>query len=95
MSVFMIIDSKVKDREKYQEYIDKVEPIVNTYGGKYHVRGENIRALGSWQPERIIIIEFPSDAHIRDWLSSPEYIAIAHLREQGAETQAIIVDGTE
>ena len=93
MSVYMIIDSKVKDRAKYDHYIERVEPIVEQHGGRYHVRGENIRSLGTWRPERIIVIEFPTEDHIRRWLASPEYKAIAALREEGADTQAIIVDG--
>ncbi len=93
MSVYMIVDSKIKDREKYDQYIEQVPPMVEKYGGRYHVRGGNIRALGAWKPERIIVIEFPSEDNIRQWLSSPEYAAIAPLREGGAETRAIIVDG--
>jgi uncharacterized protein (DUF1330 family) len=92
MSVYMIIDSKVKDSEKYQQYQDQVSPLVTKYGGRYHVRGGKIRSLGTWKPERIIVIEFPTEGHIQRWLSSPEYIAIASLREQGADTQAILVD---
>jgi uncharacterized protein (DUF1330 family) len=93
MSVYMIIDSKVKDSQKYRQYLDQVSPIVTKYGGRYHVRGEKIQSLGTWKPERIIVIEFPTEGHIQRWLSSPEYKAIASLREQGAETQAILVDG--
>lgn len=93
MSVYMIIDSKVKDREKYRQYIDQVSPIVTKYGGRYHVRGEKIRSFGAWKPERIIVIEFPTEDHIQRWLTSPEYAAIAPLREEGAETQAILADG--
>ena len=93
MSVYMIIDSKVKDRKKYQQYIDQVAPVVEKYSGYYHVRGENIRYLGTWKPDRVIVIEFPTEDHFQRWLASPEYKAIAYLREEGAETQAILVDG--
>ena len=93
MSVYLIIDSKVIDKDKYQQYIDQVSPIVTKYGGRYRVRGGNIHPLGSWNPERIIVIEFPSENHVHAWLTSPEYTAIAPLREEGAETQAILVDG--
>jgi uncharacterized protein (DUF1330 family) len=92
MSVYMIIDSNVRNKDKYQQYIDQVSLIVTKYGGRYHVRSENIRALGSWRPERIIVVEFPTENHVQDWLTSPEYKAIAPLREEGAETQAILVD---
>jgi uncharacterized protein (DUF1330 family) len=89
----MIIDSKVKDSEKYRQYIDQVSPIVASFGGRYLVRGENILAFGSWKPERIIVIEFPSESHVQNWLWSAEYKAIAPLREAGADTRAILVDG--
>jgi len=93
MSVYMIIQSTIKDGEKYGQYIDQVSPIVEKYGGRYHVRGENIRSLGSWKPERVIVIEFESEANIQKWLTSPEYAAVARLREEGADAQAIIVEG--
>jgi uncharacterized protein (DUF1330 family) len=92
MSVYMIIDSKIKDAEKYNQYIKQVSPIVAKYGGRYHVRGGEIRSLGTWKPERIIIIEFPTESHIQNWFTSPEYKKIAPLREQGAETQAIFAN---
>ena len=93
MSVYMIIDSKIKNIEKYRQYLDQVTPLVTKYGGRYHVRGEKIKSLEAWKPERIIVIKFPTESHIRSWLASPEYKAIALLREQGAETQATLVDG--
>ena len=65
MSVYMIIDSQVKDGEKYRQYLDQVSPMVTKYGGRYHVRGEKIQSLGTWKPERIIVIEFPTEGHIR------------------------------
>lgn len=93
MSVYMIIDSKVKNGDKYRQYIDQVSPIVKKYGGLYLVRGGEIKTFGAWKPERIIVIEFPTEDHIRQWLASPEYEAVAPLREEGAETHAIIVNG--
>ena len=93
MSVYMIIDSKIKNEEKYKQYIEQVTPIVEKYGGCYHVRGGMIRSLGTWKPERIIIVEFPSEENIHIWLKSPEYSSIASLREEGADAQAIIVEG--
>jgi len=44
-------------------------------------------------PERIIILEFSSEETIRGWSASPEYRAIAPLREAGAETRALIPEG--
>ena len=95
MSIYMIIDATVKDKEKYQEYIERVSPIVARFGGRYHVRGEDIEAFGSWKPQRIIVLEFPSKAHVRKWLASEEYGEIAPLREAGADAQAILIEGCQ
>jgi uncharacterized protein (DUF1330 family) len=89
----MLIEAKTKDSKKYEQYIAQVSKLVADYGGRYLVRGGKITPLGeSWNPERIIILEFPSEAQIRAWLSSPEYKAIALLREAGAETRAVILE---
>ena len=34
MPVYLIIDAKVKDREKYGQYIEQVSPIVARDGGR-------------------------------------------------------------
>lgn len=96
MAVYVLVEIKVKDAKVYGEYVDKVAPTVTQCGGRYLVRGGTVRPLaGGWKPERIIVIEFPSFAAIREWLFSPEYMALAPLREAGAETRAITVEGLE
>jgi uncharacterized protein (DUF1330 family) len=92
MSVFLIVDSKLKDTVKYQRFVDQNVRVVEKYGGRYHVRGENIKTFGSWRPERIAVIEFPTDDHFMKWLTSREYEIISHLLEEGAEYQAILAD---
>jgi uncharacterized protein (DUF1330 family) len=68
---------------------------VARHGGRYLVRGGEVATLlgGLWMPERMIILEFPSEERVREWLSSPEYQAIAPLREDGAEIRAVRLEG--
>ena len=49
--------------------------------------------MGDWKPERVIVIEFQNEDQIQKWLTSAEYAEIALLREEGADAQAIIVEG--
>jgi uncharacterized protein (DUF1330 family) len=94
MTVYMVIESKVKDPERYREYQSKVSGIIARYGGRYLARGNSLTPLsGGWKPERMILLEFPDECHIRDWLASPEYHRIEPLREAGADTRAVIVEG--
>jgi len=93
MSVYMVIESRVKDQRKYDEYLALVPGMVGSHGGRYLVRGGPVTPMaGSWRPERMIIIEFPSMKNIEEWLSSPEYRAITPLREAGADVRSIVLE---
>jgi uncharacterized protein (DUF1330 family) len=95
MSVYMIIESKVKDGMPYREYQSRVMEIITKFGGRYLSRGNHVLPLsGDWTPERMILLEFPAERNIRDWLASPEYQRLAPLREAGADSRAIILEGT-
>lgn len=94
MSVYTIIEIKVKDKDTYAKYVGKVRAIVEKYNGRYLVRGGKITPIfGGWNPERIIVIEFLSPEDVKLWLSSPEYKEIAALREASTITKAIMVEG--
>ncbi len=56
--VVLVNTENKSDRKEYDDYIVKVKPIVEKYGGKYIVRSERIMALSDklWKPDRIIII---------------------------------------
>ncbi|MFA5063690.1 MAG: DUF1330 domain-containing protein [Candidatus Omnitrophota bacterium] len=96
MAVYFIVEIKTKDenKEAYAKYIEQVRPIVEKYKGRYLTRGGKITSIfGNWNPERIIIIEFPSQENVKEWLNSPEYKGIAILREASTVTRAIMVEG--
>ncbi len=95
MSVYMIVEAKeVMDKEKYGEYVRQVPPLVAKFGGKYLARGGKVlKVAGDWDPSRVIIIEFASMERFRAWWDSPEYRAVAPLREQSAKTNAIVIEG--
>lgn len=97
MAVYVIIDISVRDGAMiadYAQYVEKVRPIVEKYGGRYLTRGGTVTpVVGDWKPERVILIEFPSADHVEQWWKSPEYRAIAGLRESSTVAKAIIVEG--
>ena len=96
MSVYLIIDITVIDQGLYEEYVARVPAVVEQYGGRYLVRGGEVVALaGDWQPERIVVLEFESSDQAQEYLTSPEYLALAPLREQCTISRAIIVPGYE
>ncbi len=98
MAVYVITDISVcpQAAADYAQYLEKVRPMVERHGGRYLARGGRITPVaGDWRPERIILIEFPSTDHVQRWWDSPEYKAIAGLRERSTCAKAILVDGID
>jgi hypothetical protein len=56
-------------------------------GGKIHV------LEGTWEPGRIVLIEFPDAQAARDWYASPAYQEILPLRTRNCETGMLVVEG--
>jgi uncharacterized protein (DUF1330 family) len=48
---------------------------------------------GEWQPNRIVVLEFPDADAARRFYDSPEYRAARALRAGAAAMNVIVVDG--
>ena len=59
MACFFIVDTyidKNKDRGSYDDYIVQVKPIVESYGGEYLARTENVTALSPLRkPDQVMM----------------------------------------
>lgn len=94
MPAYVLIEIEIEDKNTYFQYIGKARPIVESYGGRYLIRGGEVTKLfGDWNPERVILIQFPSHEDIKRCFGSREYLKIAKLREVSANTRAIILKG--
>ena len=94
MSAFVIVEIAIHDKEKYREYIQLAPPSIANYGGKYIARGGKTFSLeGNWEPERMVILSFPSVKNAQDWWNSPEYAKAKAIRHQTASTKMIILEG--
>ena len=94
MPAYAILDLKIFDKEKLQEYKNVAPEIIKKYRGKIIVRGGETNTVeGNWNPKRVVIIEFPTFEIANDWWNSEEYKKATELRKKGAETNVIIIDG--
>lgn len=94
MAVYAIFAVEVIDAEMFRDYAKQAPTTVAQYGGRYLVRGGDVTPLtGEWNPQRVVVIEFPSMKRFREWLTSPEYSAILPLREQSTKGKGIVVEG--
>ena len=94
MPAFVIIELSVLNKEEIIEY-QKLAPIaINHFDGKFVVRGGQVTSLeGDWNPERIVIIQFPTVERAKEWWNSEMYSKAKSIRQKVAETKMIIVEG--
>lgn len=94
MAVYIVARVEIKNPEAYQEYSRQVLGILTQYGGKFLVRGGKAEILeGSMEPHRLVVIEFEDADQARRWYYSPEYQAIARIRQANSEGNLYLVEG--
>ena len=78
VSCYFIVDTYIaedKGRGLYDDYIQKVKPIVESFGGKYLVRTEKVVSLHLQRnPQRVIIIRFPTRQNLEECFGSKAYV---------------------
>jgi uncharacterized protein (DUF1330 family) len=95
MPAYVVVQiGAIDDPVAYERYKQLAPPSIAAYGGRYQVRGGRCEVLeGTWQPARLVVLEFPSPAQARAWWSSPEYAPAKALRQSCAQTEMILIDG--
>ena len=94
MSAYIVVQVEVTEPAGYDEYKKMVPSSLAAYGGKFVVRGGTCETLeGSWQPKRLVVLEFPSVAKAKQWWASDEYREAKTLRQRTAKTEMIVVEG--
>jgi len=95
MAAYLVVDIKVKDAQQILKYRELAQQAIAQYGGRYLVRGGACTTLeGNWQPERLVVVEFPSLEQARLFYDSPEYLAARAVRAGAADFDMLLVEGT-
>ena len=95
MPAYVFVEIEIYDQELYEEYKKMTPVTIEAYGGKFVVRGGRTEHLeGDWNPERIVVLEFPSVERAREWWESEAYTRARLIRQRAAETKMIILEGT-
>jgi uncharacterized protein (DUF1330 family) len=94
MSAYVIVNIEVNDPKPYERYKALAHAAVTAYGGRYIVRGGAAERLeGTWEPKRVVVLEFPDAARAKAWWASEEYRPAKALREACAAADMILVAG--
>ena len=96
MKAFVVAAGTLKDESMFSEYRKAVPATIEAFGGKFVVRGGNLKLLeGEWPHPYLVILEFPSREAAERWYRSPEYQKIIGLRLSSTVVNLIIVDGQD
>ena len=96
MSVYVIADIDINDRDAYSEYQKLVVPIVEKFGGRYLVRGGTIiPGEVDWSPTRIVMIEFPTADDAKAMMTSDEYAPVGAIRYKAANSRSFMVESID
>lgn len=96
MKAYIIVEISITDHETYEEYKKLTPGSLVPFEGKFIVRGGETETLeGEWSPERIVVLEFPSEERARAWWSSEGYAPAKALRQRASYTKMILARGVE
>ena len=92
MATYVIAMMAIHDPETYRKYTDRTPPIVNKHQGKFLTRGEPVTTLeGEAYQDRMVILEFPSKAHVDAWIADPEYQEVVAFRLASSTMRMLLV----
>ncbi len=96
MKAFVVVEISITDPELYEEYKKLTPATITAYDGKFVVRGAKTESLeGDWNPQRLVMLEFPSVDRAKEWWNSQEYSKAKAIRQQAATTKMLVVEGFE
>lgn len=96
MAAYLIADLDVTDPDGFARYRADVEPVIAQYGGRYLVRGGDIRPLeGEFGFHRVVVVEFPSMQAARRFYDSAEYAPLLKLRLDSTRSKVALVEGCD
>ncbi len=94
MAAYLIAEHQITIAAQFEEYRRQVAPMIERFGGRYLTRPNTHEVLdGSWQPNRVVVIEFPDMSTLRAWYRSPEYQSLIELRHGSAIDVLIALEG--
>ena len=93
-AAYLIGDIDITDQDAYEKYRAGVSETVYAFGGNYLVRGAHGEVIeGTWEPKRLVVLEFESMNQAKAWYYSDEYAELKKLRQSASNGNLIFADG--
>lgn len=96
-SAFLVFKVKIKDSNKWQEYVSQASKTIGEFGGELILRGafEKVLSGDSITHQLGGVIRFPNLDAIDKWYTSDVYSPLMPLREEAAEVTQTIYTVTD
>lgn len=92
MSVYIIAQIQIRDRETYSKYEAGFDEIFGKYRGFVTCVDENPEVLeGTWPYTRTVLLTFRSEEQARAWFESEEYQQLAQYRRKASTANIVMI----
>lgn len=94
MTALLIVDETITDPDLFEDYKRAVVPTISKFGGRFLARGGALEVLepGGWTPGRMVIVEFPDMAALKNWYDSDDYAPAREIRLRSAKSTLVAMD---
>ncbi len=94
MTAYLVLDLSINDLQGFLPYAEAIPAFIEKHGGRYIVRGVVPAVMeGDWAPERLVVIEFPSQENARAFLNDPTAQSLFSLRHRTTTSKLVLAEG--
>ena len=94
VAVYALGQLTIRDRERYQQYVRRFHDVLLQFGGRLLAADESPEILeGSWERDKVVLLEFESAASFWAWARSDAYQEISRDRVAAADGTVLLVHG--
>lgn len=92
---YWIVRVTVRNPDEFPAYLAAARPAFEKYGARFIVRGGAQECMEGQTRPRNVVVEYADMATALACYRSPEYQAARAIRQAHADTDLVIVEGTE
>ncbi len=94
MPAYIIADVDVQNPEAFEAYKQPTAASIARYGGRFLVQSSSHEVLeGTWNPRRLVVLEFPTIEVAKRWYASEKYGEAKALRLKYAVSSLLLAEG--
>lgn len=94
MKNYLILDFSITDVAAFMEYVENIPEFLAKHNGRYLVEGTTPNVVeGTWQPEKIVLLEFDSEHDANNFLLDADVKELFKIRHKTTNSNLIQVSG--